>query len=100
VASFLTESIDLGAGNRRFFVNADGLGKDAVLTVELLDHLMKPLAGFSGDDAAKVATNGFQTPVEFAGKAEVGGLPERVKVRVTFEGKKRTGIRFSAMYVR
>lgn len=100
VASFLTESIDIEKGVREFFVNADGLGDDATLKVELLDHLMKPLPGYSGDDAARVSTSGFQTPLKFAGKSEVTGLPERVKVRVTFDGKKRTDIRFSAMYVR
>lgn len=100
VASFLTSSIGVETGARRFFVNADGLGKNATLKVELLDHLMNPLEGFAGDSAAIVSASGFQTPVRFGGKAEVTGLPERVKVRVTFEGKKRTEIRFSAIYVR
>jgi len=100
VASFLTESIDIEKGPRRFFVNAEGLGKGATLKVELLDHLMKPLAGYAGDDAAEVSVDGFQTPVKFGDKSEATGLPERVKVRVTFEGENRTDIRFCAMYVR
>jgi len=100
VASFLTESIDVKKGARRLFINAEGLGKDATLRVELLDHLMNPLEGYSGADAARVSANGFQTPVTFSGKSEVSGLPDRIKVRVTFDGKNRTDIRFSAMYVR
>jgi hypothetical protein len=100
VASFLTQSIEIEKGRRHLFVNADGLGEAATLKIELLDHFLKPLAGFSGEDAAMVSANGFQTPVKFGGKSEITGLPERVKVRVTFEGKNRTNIRFSAMYVR
>ncbi len=100
VASFLTESIDIEEGARRFFVNADGLSKKATLKIELLDHLMKPLVGYSGDDAANVAMSGFQAAVKFGEKSEVINLPARVKVRVTFEGEARTDIRFSAMYVR
>lgn len=100
VASFLTQSIEIKRGTRQFFINADGLGDQAALKVELLDHLLKPLAGYSGDDAAQVRKSGFQTAVNFAGKTEIIGLPDRVKVRVTFAGKRRTDIRFSAMYIR
>ena len=100
VASFLTQSIEIEEGVRRFFVNAAGLGENARLKIELLDHLLQPLAGFSGEHAASVSTNGFQTPVRFGGRAEVAGLPERVRTRVTFEGRKRSDIRFSAMYIR
>ena len=100
MASFLTQSIEIDKGARQFFVNADGLGGDAMLKVELLDHLLKPLAGYSGDDAATVSQSGFQTPVTFGGKSEFTGLPDRIKVRATFEGKMRTDTRFSAMYIR
>ncbi len=100
VCSLLTSSIDVKAGKGNFFVNASGLGEDASLKVELLDHLMKPLAGCSGDAAAIIRKNGFQTPVTFGGVDEVKDLPERVKIKVTFEGKKRTDIRFNALYLR
>jgi len=100
VCSFLTSSIDIEPGARKFFVNAAGLGDGAVLRVELLDHLMAPLDGLSGDAAAIISDNGFQTPVLFGGEQEISNLPERARVKVTFEGEKRTDIRFSAMYVR
>jgi len=100
VCSFLTSSIDIEPGSRKFFINAAGLGEGSKLKLELLDHLMQPLEGFSGDTAAMITVDGFQTPVLFGGNAAVRGLPERVRVKVTFEGEKRTEIRFSAMYLR
>ena len=53
---------------RRFFINADGLGEDAVLKVELLSHEERPLKGYSGADAALITQSGFQTPVAWKGK--------------------------------
>lgn len=75
----------------RFFLNADGLGADAALKIELLDHLERPL-GVS----ATVRESGFQTPIAWSGARD---LPERVRIRVVFEGAKRTGIRFNAIYI-
>lgn len=75
----------------RFFLNADGLGTDAALKIELLDHLERPL-GVS----ATMRESGFQTPIAWSGTRE---LPERIRVRVVFEGAKRTGIRFHAIYL-
>jgi len=100
VASFLTDSVKVKDGARRLFANADGLGKEAVLRVELLDHYMKPLPGYSGADAAVVSQTGFQTSLIFGEKEKLTGLPERVRIRATFEGEKRTDIRFSAFYLR
>lgn len=80
-----------------FFLNADGLSKEAVLRVEVLDALERPLEAFSGKNAAFVTQGGFQVPVTFAGKAE---MPENVRLRVVFEGARRSAIRLSAIYVR
>ncbi len=77
----------------RFFVNADGLSAEATLRIELLDHLERPIPGYS----AVVRQNGFQTPVDF--KSDVK-LPDRVRLRIVFEGPKRTDIRLSAIYVK
>ena len=80
-------------------MNADGLGEQATLNVELLDAALKPLPGLSGDAAAVVKQSGFQTPVTFGGKSEIGDVPDRVRVRITYLGEKMTDIRFSALYV-
>jgi hypothetical protein len=80
-----------------FFVNADGLGEEAVLRVEVLDALERPLEAFSGKNAALVTQSGFQVPVQFASNE---ALPDKVRLRLVFEGAKRKEIRLSAVYVR
>lgn len=92
-AEFVTQS--LSVPQPRFFVNAEGLGDEAALRVELLDHLERPLPGFSGEDAALIRENSFHTPITWQGKAP---LPDRIKLRVVFEGARRTDIRLSALY--
>jgi hypothetical protein len=79
------------------FVNVDGLSEEAVLRVEGLDALERPLEAFSGENGALVSQSGFQVPVTFAGEAE---MPDKVRLRVVFEGAKRSEIRLSAIYVR
>lgn len=80
-----------------FFVNVDGLGDEAVLRVEVLDALERPLDAFSGTRAAVVSLGGFQVPVRFASRET---LPDKARLRVVFEGAKRAEIRLSAIYVR
>ncbi|REJ95937.1 MAG: hypothetical protein DWQ34_05025 [Planctomycetota bacterium] len=101
VSELITRSMELdGDGPRRFYVNADGLGEDARLMVEILDHQLRPLAGLSGDDAAVMTESGFQTPVVWGDRGEIADLPDRVRLRVTFEGERKTDIGLSALYVR
>ena len=79
------------------FVNVDGLSEAAVLRVEVLDEVERPLEAFSGKNAAVVTQSGFQVPVVFASKV---ALPDKVRLRVVFEGAKRAQARLSAVYVR
>jgi hypothetical protein len=97
---FVTTTLEAKRGEtKRLFVNAEGLGPDASLKVELLTHDEKPLPGYGGEDAAIVTKNGFQTPVTWKGGADISGLPERYRIKATFEGPKKEDIRFSAFYV-
>jgi len=89
-SEFITTAIPVKSP--RFFVNADGLGDEAVLRIELLDHTEHLVPGCT----AIVAQSGFQTPVEWTQPTQ---LPERVRLRVVFEGRKRAAIRLSALYV-
>jgi hypothetical protein len=99
-SEFVTSSINVkGKGARKLYLNADGLGTDAVLKVELLTHDEQPLKGYSGKDAATVTQSGFQTPLTWNGKEAVKGLPERFRIKVSFDGAKKADIRFSALYV-
>ena len=95
----VTRSLDIPAGDTpRFYLNAEGLGREAVLKVELLGHDLAPLPSFSGRNAATVRQNGFQTPIVWDGSAN-RSLPARVRVRLLYEGKRRADIRFSALYL-
>lgn len=101
VSEFITSSIDLkGNQPRRFYINADGLGAEAALKVELLSHHMIALPEFSGDKAAIVRESGFQTPITWNGQHELSGLPERTRFKVTFVGSRKPNIQFSALYAR
>jgi len=93
-AEFITDSV--AVKTPRFFVNADGLGDQAALRIELLDHFENPLLGYSGPNAAIITQSGFQTPITWKADAP---LPDRIKLHVVFEGKQRTDIRFSALYL-
>lgn len=100
-SEFITAAIPVkGAGPQRFYLNADGLGDEAALRIELLDDQERPLPGYSGKSAAVVRTSGFQTPIAWNGRTEASDLPPRVRVHAVFEGKRNTDIRFSAIYVR
>jgi hypothetical protein len=100
-SEFITAAMPVKAGTvQQVFLNADGLGSDAALKIELLDGQERPLPGYSGKDAAIVRQSGFQTPVIWPGKTEAGDLPDRIRFRVTFEGSRNADIRFSAIYLR
>ncbi|WP_026876566.1 carbohydrate binding domain-containing protein [Jiangella gansuensis] len=97
-SEFLTATVSLGARPSApdFFVNAEGLGTNATLRLELLDDNLTPLAGYSGANAAVVSTNGFRTPVVWPGTA---ALPERIRIRGVFAGDDNTTIKLSAVYI-
>lgn len=100
VNDFITASVKTNAkGPRRFHLNAEGLSDEAALKIEILNHDTTPLPRFSGANAAIIKTSGFQTPALWNGVAAVTGLPDRVRLKVTFHGKKKTDIRFSAIYM-
>jgi len=99
-SEFVTAAVPTkGGAAQRFYVNADGLGEQAALKIELLDHRERPLPGFSGRHAAVVRQSGFRTPIAWNGEEAAAGLPERIRLKVAFEGRQRTKIRFSALYV-
>lgn len=97
----VTAPVDLKPNTAsKFYVNVDGLGEQAMLKVELLDAKLKPLPGFSGENAAIVNQSGFQVPIVWGGKDTIDALPGRVRIKMTFDGSKKSDIRFSALYVR
>ena len=90
-SSFITRSLNIDSNTpRQFYINADGLSDQATLKVELLDHKTVPLPDYSGDNAAIVATSGFQAPVAWNQQRLIGGLPNRIRCKVTFAGQHKT----------
>jgi hypothetical protein len=77
-----------------FYVNAEGLGPEAILKIELLDDQEHPIKGYSAD----LQQSGFQTLIEWSNAAMP--LPKQIRIRVTFMGKRNADIRFSALYIR
>lgn len=92
-SEFTTAAIPV-KGVQDFYINAEGLGPEAALKIELLSAKETPLPGYS----STIRQSGFQTPVTW--QKEAGDLPERIRVHVTFEGKRNTDIRFSALYLK
>ena len=99
-SEFVTNDVRLkpGAGYR-LYVNADGLGADAHLKIELLSHEERPIAEYSGAHAALVSRSGFQIPVSWKRGEMLAGLPERFRIKATFDGAKKENIRFYAFYL-
>ncbi|MFH1267557.1 MAG: hypothetical protein ABIK89_17680 [Planctomycetota bacterium] len=57
-AHCITTNIPASEHGYRLSANVDGVTPETPLTVELLDKLGRPLAGFSGDDAARITESG------------------------------------------
>lgn len=101
VSSFMTRSLKIdNAAPRKFYINAGGLNDSATLRIELLDHEMNPLPAYSGRHTAIVSNNGFQTPIVWGSRSLIENLPDRVRLRVTFDGSRKSKIRFNALYIR
>lgn len=99
-SEFITAAIPTKASvAHRFYLNADGLCADAALKIHLMDASLRPLPGYSGQAAAVVRQSGFHTPISWNGQMAVVGLPDRIRLKVSFDGDQKTKIRFSALYV-
>lgn len=101
VSSLMTKLLSIDRSeSTRFYVNADGLSEESFLKIELLDARLKAIPQYSGDNAAIVRSNGFQTPVLWSSQNQLKDLPNDIRVRITFEGRRKFDIRFSALYIR
>jgi hypothetical protein len=101
MSEFVTATISLpDSGKLDLYLNADGLGPEAALRVEVLDRFETPIPGYSGERAAILRESGFQVPVRWSAQEGSETLPDQVKLRMVFEGKEKQSIRFSALYIR
>ncbi len=84
----------LERGGTRLELNFDGsAGGEA--TLEVLDAGGKPVAGFSGADAARVRGNGVAKPVAWRGSADLSALPPGpIRLRVALRDAKLYAFQF------
>ncbi len=95
VSEFVTLSIPVEEGTSpKVFLNADGLGPEATLFIEMLDHAESPVPGRS----ATMTGSGFRVPVDWI-DPDKSTVPDRIKFRVVFEGADKTRVRFHALYL-
>jgi len=95
-AELITMPVSVDGGSR-ILVNASGLSQNALLRVELLDRLERPLDGYSGNRAARVREAGFASPVEWSSSLPDG--QDAVRIKLTYEGDARHQIALHAIYV-
>ncbi|MCA9086193.1 MAG: hypothetical protein KDA81_19180 [Planctomycetaceae bacterium] len=99
-SSLMTKSLTVSdLQHDRLFVNVDGLNDGASLTVELLNHDLEPISGYSGTAAAIVSENGYQVPVRWNGSEMLPADVERFRIRITFLGTAANSPRLSAIYL-
>lgn len=81
-AHFITAAIEAGK-RTRLFINVDEVGANAPIHIELLDHLDRPIPGYSGAEAAMVTSNGVQIQVNWSGKSYLPAS-KKLAVKVKF----------------
>lgn len=81
------------------YLNIDGLGEDAYVTVELIDKFGAGITGFSGRDGAEVRTSGLHVKVNFPAKSNAPLPNTPFRVRMHFLGKQSEKLRFFAGYI-
>jgi len=94
-SELLTKSLQWAPDTEpQIHVNAHGLGADAALRLELLRHDLTPIEGC----VATVRQNGFQVPVDWGGRTRP--VAKRARLRVRFEGARKSDIRLHAIYLK
>ena len=81
-------------------LNVSGLGPHAQIAVELVDERFRPIAGYSGSDAAVIDRDGLDVPVAWPGGATVPARLGAYRVKLDFRGIRAEDARLFAVYVR
>ena len=83
----------------RIFVNADGLSRDSIVKVEILDKQFRPLPGYSSDDCVPIIEGGLRQPVSWQGKKTLDQYDHPIRVKVLLEGERLEDAILYAAYV-
>lgn len=94
-AHFITSTLRVDE-IKKMWINVDGLSGDAPLSIELLDHLDSPLAGFSGKSSAVLDMDGTRVGVSWKEKKYLP-VNQKFAVRVNFPAN--SNARVYAIYI-
>ena len=85
---FTTTALPRPASGGSVYVNAEGLGEDAYLRIEVIDKQGQPVEGYSGSQAALVKQSGLKVKLNWSGKTTLSfpsiSLPLENPVRRQF----------------
>ena len=91
--------IQVLAGEGKVYVNASGLGEHSQLRIGLMDEGFRPIAGYSGEDAAVITEDGLRTPVRWKGGDSLLPYDGLVRFDIRFAGIRPEDCRLHAVYV-
>ena len=83
----------------KVFVNASGLGEHTQMRLSLLDEGFKPIAGYSGNDAAVLTGNGLRSPITWKGGSALPASGRPVRLSIEFTGVRPEDARLYAVYL-
>jgi hypothetical protein len=98
-ARAITCPIEARQGKAKVYVNASGLGEHTQLRVSLLDEGFRPIAGYSGADAAVMTKSELRGALAWKGGNAIVPSQGRVHVEILFEGVRPEDAKLHAMYV-
>lgn len=94
-AHFVTSPLEADE-DTRLEINVEGLTANSPLTIELLDHLDRPLQNYSGAKASIIDSNGTHVGVEWPGNAH---LPVKVKFAIKVKFPINSTAKVYALYL-
>ena len=96
---FTTTVLPRPASGGSVYVNAEGLGEDAYLRIEVIDKQGQPVDGYSGSQAAVVKQGGVKVKLNWSGKTTLSFPTSHFRLKTRFEGSSADRIKFYAAYV-
>src|SRR6185295_2890776 len=98
-ANWTSRSLAETAGGVELAINAQGIGENSHIEVDILDHQFVPVPGLSGDSAGRVKRSGLRELVSWGDKYAVAlDKPWRIRARFVGEEAEATNMRFYSLY--
>lgn len=86
-------------GPAKVSLNIDGVGPHSEAKVSLITEDLKPIAGYTRDDADAIAESGLDQPATWRGKSQVD-VSGPVRLRIDLAGVRPEDLKLWAAYVR